>query len=449
MRPLKLSWIIHIFAILHALVALGCRLSGVDDQLLLTVLTMALSLIICMRMGLKIEFTAAIIIIVNILGFLLGTLGANLLQSFIHSEYAIHCISTAITTEILGWSMIALTKVFGLKEVSAEELRSSPYMKWFLLIASGIFILRLIIVIFGSRYNIAQDAVFGIIQKAMTNIFSLIILTCVNILFIRSMAAREKPSSRSSTIIIYITFMILATLLEVFLIGSEGESPVLLFIVSLFVQITLYCVIYMINYAIITRDEMHEQREKANMAQYRYIKLKHQVNPHFLFNSLNILDCLVCEEKTEQASTYIHKLAGLYRYMLKTEEEKLVSLEEELEFAGRYYDLLKVRFPQGLELEVSVPEGYRSRYVIPCALQLLIENATKHNAINASNPLTIIIKAENDSVTVCNRIISKISTSPSTGLGLKYMRQQYLDISGKTVEIEHTEEIFSVTIPLL
>ena len=259
MRLLKLSWIIHIFAILHALVALGCRLSGVDDQLLLTVLTIALSLIICMRMGLKIEFTAAAIIIVNILGFLIGTLGANLLQSFIHSEYAVHCISTAVTTEILGWCMIALTRVFGLKEASEEELRSTPYMKWFLLIASGIFILRLLIVIFGSRYNIAQDAVFGIIQKAMTNIFSLIILTCVNILFIRSMAAREKPSSRSRTIILYVSFMILATLLEVFLIGSEGESPVLLFIVSLFVQITLYCIIYMINYAIITRDEMHEQ----------------------------------------------------------------------------------------------------------------------------------------------------------------------------------------------
>ena len=449
MRPLKLSWIIHIFAILHALVALGCRLSGVDDQLLLTVLTMALSLIICMRMGLKIEFTAAIIIIVNILGFLLGTLGANLLQSFIHSEYAIHCISTAITTEILGWSMIALTKVFGLKEVSAEELRSSPYMKWFLLIASGIFILRLIIVIFGSRYNIAQDAVFGIIQKAMTNIFSLIILTCVNILFIRSMAAREKPSSRSSTIIIYITFMILATLLEVFLIGSEGESPVLLFIVSLFVQITLYCVIYMINYAIITRDEMHEQREKANMAQYRYIKLKHQVNPHFLFNSLNILDCLICEESTERASAYTHKLAGIYRYMLKSEDEMVVTLRDEMVFVGLYVDLLKERFPAGFEVESDVPEEMMSRMILPCSIQLLIENATKHNAVNKDTPLTIRIESIDDCIRVSNNKIPKMTKSSSTGLGQKYIRQMYLDLTGKQIEIIETEQTYSVTLPLI
>ena len=381
MRPLKLSWIIHIFAILHALVALGCRLSGVDDQLLLTVLTMALSLIICMRMGLKIEFTAAIIIIVNILGFLLGTLGANLLQSFIHSEYAIHCISTAITTEILGWSMIALTKVFGLKEVSAEELRSSPYMKWFLLIASGIFILRLIIVIFGSRYNIAQDAVFGIIQKAMTNIFSLIILTCVNILFIRSLAAREKPSSRSSTIIIYITFMILATLLEVFLIGSEGESPVLLFI------------------------------------------------------ALNILDCLICEESTERASAYTHKLAGIYRYMLKSEDEMVVTLRDEMVFVGLYVDLLKERFPAGFEVESDVPEEMMSRMILPCSIQLLIENATKHNAVNKDTPLTIRIESVDDCIRVSNNKIPKMTKSPSTGLGQKYIRQMYLDLTGKQIEI--------------
>ncbi len=92
MKPIGLIWIIHIFALLHAAVALGCRLAGFDDQLLLTVLTMAMSLILCMRMGLKIEFTAAIVIIVNILGFMLGTFGANVLQVMIHSEYLVHCL---------------------------------------------------------------------------------------------------------------------------------------------------------------------------------------------------------------------------------------------------------------------------------------------------------------------------------------------------------------------
>ena len=449
MRPIKLSWIIHIFAILHALVALGCRLTGVNDQLFLTVLTMALSLIICMRMGLKIEFTAAIIITVNILGFLLGTLGANLLQSFIHSEYIVHCISTAITTEILGWSIVSITKVFGRKEVDAEEFKSSPYIKWLLLIASCIFILRLIIVIFASRFTIEQDTVFEMIRRVMTNFFSLIILICINILFVRSVATREKPSSRASTIALYASFMMLATLLEAFLVGSEGESFALLFIISFFVQITVYCIIYMINYAITARNEMHEEREKANMAQYRYIKLKHQVNPHFLFNSLNILDCLICEESSERASAYTHKLAGIYRYMLKSEDEMVVSLRDELVFVGLYVDLLKERFPAGFEVETDVPEEQMSRMILPCAIQLLIENATKHNAVNKDNPLIIKIESIDGCIRVSNNKVPKMTKSPSTGLGQKYIRQMYLDLTGRQIEIIETEEKYNVTLPLI
>ncbi|MBR4133741.1 MAG: histidine kinase, partial [Bacteroidales bacterium] len=86
-----------------------------------------------------------------------------------------------------------------------------------------------------------------------------------------------------------------------------------------------------------------EHQEKARLAQYRYMNLSQQVNPHFLFNSLNILDCLVCEQKNDQASTYIHKLAAIYRYLLRNEEERLVKLRDEMDFVGQYVDLLKVR----------------------------------------------------------------------------------------------------------
>ena len=205
----------------------------------------------------------------------------------------------------------------------------------------------------------------------------------------------------------------------------------------------------MISYAMAARKEAQKAMGMANIAQYRYLKLKHQVNPHFLFNSLNILDCLVCEEKTEQASTYIHKLAELYRYMLKTEEEKLVTLRDELDFAESYYDLLKVRFPEGLKLEVDIQQDCLNRYVVPCSLQLLIENATKHNSFNTSSPLTIQISGTTDKVRVSNGIAPKVSKGPSTGLGLKYMKQQYLDLSGKSIDIEHTDDIFCVTTPLL
>lgn len=446
MKSIRLSWIIHIFALLHAAVALGCRLAGADDQLLLTVLTMVLSLIICIRMGLKIEFTATVVIVVNIMGFLLGTFGANALSSFIHSEYAVHSLSTLITTEILGWSIVGITKIFGQKE---DKPRSAPYLKWVLLLASGIFILRLGIVTFLPHTVFEQDAVFEMVREVMTNSFSLIILICVNILFVRSLTTREKVTSKAGTVLLYVTFMVLATFLEAFLVGMEGEDFLLLFSICLIVQITVYCMVYMINYAVTTRMEMQSERERANMAQYRYLKLKRQVNPHFLFNSLNILDCLICEEKTEKASTYTHKLAGIYRYMLKSEEEDVVSLRDELVFVRLYIDLLKVRFPEGFEVEIDVPEDKLARFVPPCSIQLLIENATKHNAVSADNPLIIRVSASEDNVCVCNNIVPKVTRIPSTGLGQKYIRQLYLDMGGKQIDIKKTETDYCVTLPLL
>ena len=400
-------------------------------------------------MNLKVEFTASVVIIVNILGFLIGTFGARMLQTFIASEYLVHCISTIITTEILGWCIVAITRIFGQKSARSEDMKSSPYMKWLLLIASGIFILRLLIVVFLSQSAFEQESIFQMIRKVMTNSFSLIILICVNILFIRSTATRERSESRAATMLMYATFMILATLLETFLVGSEGENLALLLLISLIVQITVYCIIYMINYAVTMRLEMLEEREKANMAQYRYIKLKHQVNPHFLFNSLNILDCLICEEETERASTYTHKLAGIYRYMIKSEDEIVLPLRDEMVFAQLYTDLLKERFPSGFEVRTDVPDECMGRHVLSCSVQLLIENATKHNAVSPENPLIIEIKASGDCIQVTNNIIPKVTKSQSAGLGQKYIRQMYVDLTGKQIEIIQTEESYSVTLPLI
>ena len=205
----------------------------------------------------------------------------------------------------------------------------------------------------------------------------------------------------------------------------------------------------MANYAITAKSEMTHAREKANMAQYRYIKLKRQVNPHFLFNSLNILDCLVCEEQSEKASIYIHKLAGIYRYMIKSEDEDIVPLRDELIFVNQYVDLLRLRFPEGFEVNVEVPEEAMSRYILPCSIQLLIENATKHNAVNRDNPLVINIKVEDSCVRVSNNLIPKVTRSDSTGLGQKYISQQYMDLSGKEIEIRSENGLYCVTLPLL
>ena len=135
--------------------------------------------------------------------------------------------------------------------------------------------------------------------------------------------------------------------------------------------------------------------------------------------------------------------------MIKSEDEDVVPLEDELTFVEQYVDLLKLRFPEGFEVEINVPKQDMSRYVLPCSIQLLIENATKHNAVTAENPLKINVDTIGDRLMVFNNIIPKVTRVESTGLGQKYIRQQYMDLSGKTIEIDNDGKTYSVTLPLL
>ena len=458
-KNIKTSWVIHIFAFLHAAVALCCRLAGIEEELLLTILTMTMALIVCLKRGLNIELTAATIIVMNILGYFIGNMGARILQTFIPQAFAFHAISTFLTTEILGWSIVTLTRIFHVRKNQDHNLIDTPYLSWLILAMFGVFVFRLSIVVLFSSNSFIEGDIWTAAAKVFSNSFSLITLICLNVLYIRYAKRVSRNWSKSVRILTFIVFMLLVTLLESILAGVGGipfkmnevfndEFP-LLYTTSMLAQITVYCIVYMINYALSAKSQMQEEREKANMAQYRYIKLKHQVNPHFLFNSLNILDCLICEETTERASTYTHKLAGIYRYMLKNEEEMIVSLRDELIFVGLYVDLLKERFPAGFEVDIDVPEDLMSRMVLPCSIQLLIENATKHNAVIADNPLTIKVEAMGESIQVSNNIIPKITKIQSTGLGQKYIRQMYLDLTGKQIEIAEAENNYSVTLPLI
>lgn len=456
-KSIRPSMVIHIFAVLHAAVALACRLSGVGDELFLTILTMAMSLIICYQKELDIDFTAAVIIAANIIGYLIGTVGANVLESFMDSPMAVHAVSTAMTTEILGWSIVAITRIFR-QGIRKENALTSSSMRWILLAAGGIFAIRLCIVMVFSREHLENDYILNMTGRVLSNTMGIIFLVCMNTLYVRYIARSGRFLTKWKKSLVFSGFTVLAVMVETGIVAlglpmevkfpAEG-SLTLLFIVSFMTQITIYCVIYIINYAFTSRYEMQRQREKAHLAQYRYLKLKRQVNPHFLFNSLNILDCLVCEEKTEQASTYIHKLAGIYRYMIKSEDEELVLLRDELVFVNLYVDLLRVRFPEGFDVEVDVDEESMGRYVLPCSIQLLIENATKHNSVTSDEPLVIKVKADGVVISVSNNVIPKVTTVSSTGLGHKYIRQQYLDISGKEIEIRRSDGTYCVTLPLL
>lgn len=196
------------------------------------------------------------------------------------------------------------------------------------------------------------------------------------------------------------------------------------------------------------RKALDAEISKKNKVKYQYEQLKRQLNPHFLFNSLNVLDYLVHTDP-DRASDFIGKLAGVYRYLLSKESEPVVTLEEERTFVNMYVDLLKERFPVGLEVETTLDERYLKTYVIPCSIQLLVENATKHNVISQEHPLKIRIRIVDKHIQVENNLNPRTQDAESSRLGLKNIEGQYLALFGKTIQIVKTDALFSVRLPII
>lgn len=189
-KELKLNSVIHIFAVLHATVTILCALAGVSDELLLTILTMTLILIICIKNDMKIEVTAACIIICNILGYFLGVFGAKLFGFFIPTAYIASALATFCTTEIMGWSLTGFSDIFHFKpeenesEASAQTMLKSGYFKWLALAIIGVFLIRMVspfLTLHGGNGTIGLTAAIGM---TLNNTISLIILTALNVMFI-------------------------------------------------------------------------------------------------------------------------------------------------------------------------------------------------------------------------------------------------------------------------
>jgi LytS/YehU family sensor histidine kinase len=197
------------------------------------------------------------------------------------------------------------------------------------------------------------------------------------------------------------------------------------------------------------QQQMLQIEQQKSKSQYQYQQLKQQLNPHFLFNSLNILDYLVLNGEQERASSFIRKLASIYRYLLNTSEAKTLTLQEELEFVNTYTDLLKERFVEGFEISIAVDDALLQKQIIPCALQLLVENAIKHNIANKQHPLHVKIQSKDNKIIVSNNYQPRLSTKPSTGIGLKSIETQYKDISGLSIQVINNKQEFIVTLPLL
>jgi len=214
-------------------------------------------------------------------------------------------------------------------------------------------------------------------------------------------------------------------------------------VLSLFVHLsTSFFVVVIHN----QRTMLENQRLIVENIRNRYEALKNQLNPHFLFNSLNTLDGLIGFDD-EKAHSYLQSLSSTFRYTIQNKE--ITTLKEELQFVETYVYLMKIRYGNNLNIQYAIDEKYHLYYIMPVSLQLLIENAIKHNVINNKYPLTIHIETtENDSIKVYNTIQPKIDTEPGEGIGLSNLVERYRLLFGMEVVITQNS-FFAIEIPLI
>lgn len=176
--------------------------------------------------------------------------------------------------------------------------------------------------------------------------------------------------------------------------------------------------------------------------------LRTQVNPHFLFNNLNTLVSLI-PENPAHATDFVQQLSKLYRHILEVKDEQSILLRDELGVLRAYAFLLQTRFGNNLEVNIDVPEEKLNQKIVPLSLQLLMENAIKHNIVSADKPLQINIFAENGSLIIDNNLQMKKQVLESTGIGLNNIRNRYKLISDQPVKVTETATNFRVSIPLI
>ena len=181
----------------------------------------------------------------------------------------------------------------------------------------------------------------------------------------------------------------------------------------------------------------------------KYNVLVTQINPHFFFNSLNSLSMLVREGYNDKALGYIDQLSDTFRYIIQNGQQGLTSLHDELKFLDSFKYLYEVRYAGKLFFDLAVDPDMERWQLPSLSLQPLIENAVKHNSITRSKPFHIVIRTEGESLVVSNPVFPKIGEPKGTGIGLQNLSSRYLLLTGGDIEVKHTTETFSVTLPLI
>ena len=190
------------------------------------------------------------------------------------------------------------------------------------------------------------------------------------------------------------------------------------------------------------------ERFKKENAEFRFESLRAQVNPHFLFNSLNTLSSLIFLDQ-QKAESFVRELSDVYRYILENKDRELVTIKKELEILKSYVYLILLRFDQNLSVSVDVKNDNDNMLIPPLTLQMLVENATKHNIVSKKKPLNIKIFTADDYIVVSNNLQKKEITDYSSKLGLENIKSRYGFMTDKKVEIIENSDEFLVKVPLI
>lgn len=244
----------------------------------------------------------------------------------------------------------------------------------------------------------------------------------------------------------------LGSIVLVFAFGDDYNHPapsriVLPIILISTMTMAIYESIY--YYVRLKKSIRHEEQAKQAIVQAQLDALRNQAQPHFFFNSLNTLRDIIDQNTKEDAKEFVNKLAEIYRFILESGHVNLTTLEAELKFARAYVHVQKERFGDNLLVEWNIPERMKNRLIVPMSLQLLLENAVKHNVISNTKPLTVTVGVVSDELIVANKMQPKSTQLPTTKLGLKNIDRRYALISEKRMTIEKDQGRFRVSLPLL
>jgi len=248
-----------------------------------------------------------------------------------------------------------------------------------------------------------------------------------------------------------VSILLLMGWYHIFLHGATNWQAV--FTASLIIMICVIFITHVYETVFLVKESESEMLRAEQLERARteaaLQALKNQIDPHFIFNSLNTLSYLI-EEQPAKAKLFNDSLADVYRYILQNKTRDLVLLQEELDFLQDYFSLLKIRFEDALQLHVNIEPILLDKYlVMPISLQVLLENATKHNEFSADNPLVITINFSEDSLVFYNETRKKALRKPSSRIGLQNLDERYKLVTGKTITIEETANAFRVVLPVL